>query len=60
MTLVESQCLQEAKNLTEKLKKVYISKSFSKLFSFGNSNHLAIDFKLLYGDLSVVLKDIND
>nr|XP_009478059.1 PREDICTED: baculoviral IAP repeat-containing protein 1 [Pelecanus crispus] len=59
-TLVESQCLEEAKNLTEQLAKAYNNKSFSKLFSFGNSNHLAIDLKLLYGDLSVVSKDIND
>ncbi|NXO60442.1 BIRC1 protein, partial [Aramus guarauna] len=60
MTLVENQCLQEAENLTEQLTKAYNDKSFSKLFSFGNSNHLAIDLKLLYGDLSVVSKDIND
>ncbi|XP_035744379.1 baculoviral IAP repeat-containing protein 1 isoform X2 [Egretta garzetta] len=60
MTFVESQCLQEAKNLTEQLTEAYNDKSFRKLFSFGNSNHLAIDLKLLYGDLSVVSKDIND
>ncbi|NXE84809.1 BIRC1 protein, partial [Cochlearius cochlearius] len=60
MTFVESQCLQEAKNLTEQLTKAYNDHSFSKLFSFGNSNHLAVDLKLLYGDLSVVSKDIND
>ncbi|KFR06549.1 Baculoviral IAP repeat-containing protein 1, partial [Nipponia nippon] len=60
MTLVESQRLQEAKNLTEQLTKAYNNRSFSKLSSFGNSNHLAIDLKLLYGDLSVVSKDIND
>nr|XP_009942231.1 PREDICTED: baculoviral IAP repeat-containing protein 1 [Opisthocomus hoazin] len=60
MTLVESQCLQEVKNLTNQLTKAYNDKSFSKLFSFGNSNHLAIDLKLLYGDLSVISKDIND
>ncbi|NXX21867.1 BIRC1 protein, partial [Podargus strigoides] len=60
MTLVESHCIQEAKNLTEQLIKAYNNNSFSKLFSFGNSNHLAIDLKLLYGDLSVVSKDIND
>ncbi|KAM6187514.1 LOW QUALITY PROTEIN: baculoviral IAP repeat-containing protein 1 [Sarcoramphus papa] len=60
MTLVESQCLHEAKNLMEQLTKAYNDNSFSRLFSFGNSNHLAIDFKLLYGDLSVVSKDIND
>ncbi|NXI89963.1 BIRC1 protein, partial [Psophia crepitans] len=60
MTLVESQCLQEAKNLTKQLIKAYNDNSFRKLFSFGNSNHLAIDLKLLYGDLSVVSKDIND
>ncbi|KAM6033334.1 LOW QUALITY PROTEIN: baculoviral IAP repeat-containing protein 1 [Chlamydotis macqueenii] len=59
MTLVESQCLQEVKNLTKQLTKAYNSNSFSKLF-FGNSNHLAIDLKLPYGDLSVVSKDIND
>ncbi|XP_074022698.1 baculoviral IAP repeat-containing protein 1 [Numenius arquata] len=60
MTSVESQCFQEARNLTEQLTKAYNDNSFSKLFSFGNSNHLAIDLKLLYGDLSVVSKDIND
>ncbi|KAM6109348.1 LOW QUALITY PROTEIN: baculoviral IAP repeat-containing protein 1 [Phoenicopterus ruber ruber] len=60
MTVVESQCLQEAKNLTEQLTKAYNDNSFRKLFSFGNSNHLAIDLKLLYGDPSVVSKDIND
>ncbi|KAM6035550.1 baculoviral IAP repeat-containing protein 1 isoform 2-T3 [Theristicus caerulescens] len=60
MTLVDSQRLQEAKNLTEQLTKAYNNNSFSKLSSFGNSNHLAIDLKLLYGDLSVVSKDIND
>lgn len=60
MTPVESQCFQEAKNLTEQLTKAYNHNSFSKLFSFGNSNHLAIDLKLLYGDPSVVSKDIND
>ncbi|KAM9368020.1 LOW QUALITY PROTEIN: baculoviral IAP repeat-containing protein 1 [Phaethornis superciliosus] len=32
----------------------------SKLFSFGNSNHLAIPLKLLCGNLSVVSKDITD
>ncbi|XP_065512798.1 baculoviral IAP repeat-containing protein 1 [Caloenas nicobarica] len=60
MTLFESQHLQEARNLTEQLREAYNDKSFRKLFSFGNSNHLAIDLKLLYGDLSVVSKDIND
>ncbi|XP_063175380.1 baculoviral IAP repeat-containing protein 1 [Chroicocephalus ridibundus] len=60
MTSVEGQCFQEARKLTEQLTKVYNDKSFSKLFSFGNSNHLAIDLKSLYGDLSVVSKDIND
>ncbi|XP_054665463.1 baculoviral IAP repeat-containing protein 1 isoform X2 [Grus americana] len=60
MTVVENQCPQEAKNLTKQLTKAYNDNSFSKLFSFGNSNHLAIDLKLLYGDLSVVSKDIND
>lgn len=60
MTLSESQHLQEARNLTEQLTEAYNDKSFRKLFSFGNSNHLAIDLKLLYGDLSVVSKDIND
>ncbi|NWX76124.1 BIRC1 protein, partial [Alca torda] len=60
MTSVESQCFQEARKLTEQLTKAYNDKSFSKLFSFGNSNHLAIDLKSLYGDLSVVSKDIND
>ncbi|NXJ66548.1 BIRC1 protein, partial [Rostratula benghalensis] len=60
MTSVESQCFQEARNLTEQLTKAYNDNSFSKLFSFGNSNHLAIDLKLLYGDLSIVSKDIND
>ncbi|NXN46196.1 BIRC1 protein, partial [Rhinoptilus africanus] len=60
MTSVESQCFQEARKLTEQLTQAYKDKSFSKLFSFGNSNHLAIDLKSLYGDLSVVSKDIND
>ncbi|NWQ78738.1 BIRC1 protein, partial [Columbina picui] len=60
MTLCESQHLQEARNLTKQLTEAYNDKSFRKLFSFGNSNHLAIDLKLLYGDLSVVSKDIND
>ncbi|NXL52427.1 BIRC1 protein, partial [Podilymbus podiceps] len=60
MTLVESQRLQETKNLTEQLIKAYNNTSFRKLFSFGDSNHLAIDLKLLYGDLSVVSKDVND
>ncbi|KAM6363203.1 baculoviral IAP repeat-containing protein 1 [Pluvialis apricaria] len=60
VTPVESECFQEAKNLTEQLIKAYNHNSFSRLFSFGNSNHLAIDLKLLYGDLSVVSKDIND
>ncbi|XP_014816035.1 PREDICTED: baculoviral IAP repeat-containing protein 1 isoform X2 [Calidris pugnax] len=60
MTSVESQRFQEARNLSEQLTKAYNDNSFSKLFSFGNSNHLAIDLKLLYGDLSIVSKDIND
>ncbi|NXP07581.1 BIRC1 protein, partial [Thinocorus orbignyianus] len=60
MTSVESQCFEEARNLTEQLTKAYNDNSFSKLFAFGNSNHLAIDLKLLYGDLLVVSKDIND
>uniref|UniRef100_A0A8C3K6P2 NLR family apoptosis inhibitory protein n=1 Tax=Calidris pygmaea TaxID=425635 RepID=A0A8C3K6P2_9CHAR len=59
-TSVESQCFQEARNLSEQLTKAYNDNSFSKLFSFGNSNHLAIDLKLLYGDPSIVSKDIND
>ncbi|NWQ88911.1 BIRC1 protein, partial [Burhinus bistriatus] len=59
-TFAQSQCLQEAKNLTKQLTEAYNDNSFSKLFSFGNSNHLTIDLKLVYGDLSVVSKDIND
>ncbi|KAM6106170.1 LOW QUALITY PROTEIN: baculoviral IAP repeat-containing protein 1 [Pterocles gutturalis] len=57
MTLVESQCLREAKNLTEQLSKAY-NKSFRKLFSFGTQTIWLL--KLLYGDLSIVSKDIND
>ncbi|XP_067425036.1 baculoviral IAP repeat-containing protein 1 [Emydura macquarii macquarii] len=60
MALDEHEWLQEAKNLTEQLTEAYSDTSFRKCFSFGDSTHFAIDLKSLYGDLSIVSKDISN
>ncbi|XP_062985756.1 baculoviral IAP repeat-containing protein 1 isoform X2 [Elgaria multicarinata webbii] len=46
--------------LQEKLIKAYNDITFRKMFSFGDSSHFAIDLKLLFGDLTIVCKNIND
>ncbi|XP_059581060.1 baculoviral IAP repeat-containing protein 1-like [Alligator mississippiensis] len=58
MTLEDPEWTQEAKALTEHLRQAYSNTRFSRLPSFGDSTHFAIDLKLLYADLSVVSKDI--
>uniref|UniRef100_A0A7M4FR25 NLR family apoptosis inhibitory protein n=1 Tax=Crocodylus porosus TaxID=8502 RepID=A0A7M4FR25_CROPO len=58
MTLEDPEWSQEAQALTEQLRQAYSNTRFSRLPSFGDSTHFAIDLKLLYADLSVVSKDI--
>lgn len=46
--------------LQRKLSEAYNDFSFRKMISFGDHTHFAVDLKLLYGDLAIVSKDINN
>ncbi|KAM6473304.1 baculoviral IAP repeat-containing protein 1 isoform 2-T3 [Liasis olivaceus] len=52
--------LDEHEWLQRKLSKAYDDSNFRKMFSFGDHTHFAIDLKLLYGDMGIVSKDINN
>ncbi|XP_029430356.1 baculoviral IAP repeat-containing protein 1 [Rhinatrema bivittatum] len=54
------QWLEEAKILNEQLTWIYNDIKFRKISSFGESTHVAIDLKTLYGDISIVSKDTRD
>ncbi|KAF7250447.1 Baculoviral IAP repeat-containing protein 1 [Varanus komodoensis] len=50
----------EHEELQKKLRGAYDDIKFRKMFSFGNSSQFAIDLKLLFGDLSITSKNINN
>ncbi|XP_039176663.1 baculoviral IAP repeat-containing protein 1 [Crotalus tigris] len=52
--------LDEHEWLQRKLSEAYNDFSFRKMISFGDHTQFAVDLKLLYGDLAIVSKDINN
>ncbi|XP_029430370.1 baculoviral IAP repeat-containing protein 1-like isoform X2 [Rhinatrema bivittatum] len=60
MALNEPRWHEAAKNLNIELTKAYNDIKFRKISSFGESTHVAIDLKTLYGDVSIVSKDTRD
>ncbi|XP_061477326.1 LOW QUALITY PROTEIN: baculoviral IAP repeat-containing protein 1 [Rhineura floridana] len=55
-----NKAFEEHEWLQGQLSGTYSDINFRKMFSFGDSTHFAIDLKLLYGDLAIVSKDINN
>ncbi|XP_042308261.1 baculoviral IAP repeat-containing protein 1 isoform X2 [Sceloporus undulatus] len=57
---VNNMAFEEPEWLQEQLRRAYSDIHFRKTFPFGDSAHFAIDLKMLFGDLAIVSKNINN